>query len=245
MSSTAFLVGDNASVNKALADKICVPLLGCDSHRLNLAVRKYIKDQGYTEDISKVIALMQKLGTLKKSGHVRKSTDLDQRRKMTQDGLPCMKCYFQLLSFIVTSDKELAECLPSAAKNLKLEECLKVMKDFTSVSLKLQNEQFSKMESPTLFDALAAKYPGLEKYLGRSSIVHSPDFENALYKQQCQQALESHEEVVSVKAFSDVVTPISDSDLDSDFAYSILAKKIKNCRQHTRYEMGSSDIKCC
>ena len=98
LSSIAFLVEDNASV-KALADKVCVSLLECDSHRLNLAVRKYIKDQGDTEDIFKVNSIMQKLGTLK-----------------------------------------------------------------------LQNEQFSKIESRTLFDALAAKYPGLEKYLGRSFI---------------------------------------------------------------------------
>ena len=48
-----------------------------------------------------------------------------------------------------------------------------------------------------------------------------------------------------VKAFPDVVTPLSDSDPDSDIADSILAKKIKNYRQHTRYEMGSSDINCC
>ena len=54
-------------------------------------------------------------------------------------------------------------CLPSAAENLKLEECLKVMKDFNFVSLKLQKEQFSKMESRTLFD----KYPGLEKWADR------------------------------------------------------------------------------
>ena len=36
---------------------------------------------------------------------------------------------------------------------------------------------------------------------------------------------------------SDVVTPVSDSDPDSDFADSIFEKKIKNCCQHTRYEM--------
>ena len=72
-----------------------------------------------------------------------------------------MKCCSVIFNFcfIDTSDIELAECLPSAAENLtllKLEECLKVMKDFNSVSLKLQKEQFSKMESRTLFDALAA-----------------------------------------------------------------------------------------
>ena len=56
LSSIAFLVQNNAGFNKAIADKNCVTLLGCDSHRLNLAVRKYIKDLGYTEDISKVNA---------------------------------------------------------------------------------------------------------------------------------------------------------------------------------------------
>jgi hypothetical protein len=36
-----FLVGDNCSTNLALAELCGIPLVGCASHRLNLAVQPY------------------------------------------------------------------------------------------------------------------------------------------------------------------------------------------------------------
>ena len=38
------LIGDNCSTNKLLADLMEVPLVGCRSHRLNLAMEAYIKE---------------------------------------------------------------------------------------------------------------------------------------------------------------------------------------------------------
>eukprot|EP00644_Phytophthora_capsici_P010759 jgi/Phyca11/104645/e_gw1.9.920.1 len=37
-----FLVGDNCSTNQSIATKMGVPLVGCASHRFNLAVGKYL-----------------------------------------------------------------------------------------------------------------------------------------------------------------------------------------------------------
>jgi hypothetical protein len=36
-----FLVGDNCSTNRAIAEKMDIPLVGCASHRFNLAVNKF------------------------------------------------------------------------------------------------------------------------------------------------------------------------------------------------------------
>ena len=41
--AVSFIVGDNENMNKSIAKKIGVPLIGCYSHRLNLAVRKYLE----------------------------------------------------------------------------------------------------------------------------------------------------------------------------------------------------------
>ena len=38
----AFIVGDNAEVNKYIARRISVPFIGCFSHSLNPAVKKYL-----------------------------------------------------------------------------------------------------------------------------------------------------------------------------------------------------------
>ncbi|EGZ13114.1 hypothetical protein PHYSODRAFT_407182, partial [Phytophthora sojae] len=37
-----FLVGDNCNTNLSIATKMGVPLVGCASHRLNLAVKKFL-----------------------------------------------------------------------------------------------------------------------------------------------------------------------------------------------------------
>lgn len=52
------IIGDNCSANKALAGRLGKPLVGCASHRLNLAVQKYIDFHlaTITEQVSKVMS---------------------------------------------------------------------------------------------------------------------------------------------------------------------------------------------
>lgn len=64
-----FLVGDNCAVNKRLANLMEVPLVGCASHRLNLAVRDFLRPH---EDIlEEVQLLMRKLRTLNQAAKLR------------------------------------------------------------------------------------------------------------------------------------------------------------------------------
>ncbi|ETK70879.1 hypothetical protein L915_21792 [Phytophthora nicotianae] len=64
-----FLVGDNYEVNKQLANLMGVPLVGCASHRLNLAVREYLAP--HEDALAEVQALMRKLRTLKQAAKLR------------------------------------------------------------------------------------------------------------------------------------------------------------------------------
>ncbi|ETL36846.1 hypothetical protein F441_11590, partial [Phytophthora nicotianae CJ01A1] len=57
-----FLVGDNCAVNKRLANLMNVPLVGCASHRLNLAVREFLVP--FETALDQVQQLMRKLRTL-------------------------------------------------------------------------------------------------------------------------------------------------------------------------------------
>lgn len=56
--SITFLVGDNCETNKSLATLLGVPLIGCASHRFNLAVQKYLRD--YENILNKIESLFAK-----------------------------------------------------------------------------------------------------------------------------------------------------------------------------------------
>ncbi|KAE8885122.1 hypothetical protein PF003_g30866 [Phytophthora fragariae] len=64
-----FLVGDNCVVNRLLATRMGVPLVGCASHRLNRAVQADMKQ--HEEDLATVQSLMVRLRTLKQSAKLR------------------------------------------------------------------------------------------------------------------------------------------------------------------------------
>jgi len=64
-----FVVGDNCSVNRRLATLMGVPLVGCASHRLNLAVQADMAP--HEDDLAVVHALMIKLRTLTQAAKLR------------------------------------------------------------------------------------------------------------------------------------------------------------------------------
>ena len=64
-----FIVADNCSVNKRLAQLMGVPQIGCASHRLNLAVQDYLPN--HEGDLSAVQALMVKMRTLNSAAALR------------------------------------------------------------------------------------------------------------------------------------------------------------------------------
>ena len=63
------LVADNENLNKALARVLKVPMVGCASHRLNLAVNMFMNN--YEDLLDKIHATMLKMSSLKKSGALR------------------------------------------------------------------------------------------------------------------------------------------------------------------------------
>ncbi|KAE9286513.1 hypothetical protein PF008_g26646 [Phytophthora fragariae] len=64
-----YLVGDNCAVNTKLANLLAVPLVGCASHRLNLAVQKFMAN--HDSLLNKLQDLMRKLRNLNHSAKLR------------------------------------------------------------------------------------------------------------------------------------------------------------------------------
>jgi hypothetical protein len=76
------LIGDNCSVNQSMSTILKAPLIGCGSHKFNLAVRKWISNQRQLEEIIQRIAIvMKKASTLKVSAQLRKLTTLKTIRE--------------------------------------------------------------------------------------------------------------------------------------------------------------------
>lgn len=64
-----FLVGDNCSVNGSIARKLGVPLVGCASHRLNLAMNQYLET--HADILDKINELTKFLCGLNQSAKLR------------------------------------------------------------------------------------------------------------------------------------------------------------------------------
>ncbi len=73
-SNVAALVGDNCSTNKLFAKKADCKLIGCASHRFNLAVKDIMSP--YEDLLAKVNSLMKKLRNIIPSAKLRKLTHL-------------------------------------------------------------------------------------------------------------------------------------------------------------------------
>lgn len=56
ISVAKFLIGDNCSTNQSMAKKLNIPLVGCASHRFNLAVGKFL--EGSADLISQIQNMM-------------------------------------------------------------------------------------------------------------------------------------------------------------------------------------------
>lgn len=230
------ICGDNAEVNKALANLCNVPLVGCASHRFNLAVLDYLKP--YEELIKKVNNLMGKLKGLKMSGILRKFTSLCpvQKNDTRWSSIASMFYrYEQLKCFFIKEElslqTSLIDLIPNARDNSKITNLLGHLNTFNSVTLALQKEEITIADVRYLHDNLMSTYPTLSKYLSIDShIVHSPAFEMALVKIQEGQLNEltnvEKDSVSNLKLLASSSNITSDFSVNSEnYAYNVLSKR--------------------
>jgi hypothetical protein len=183
------LIGDNCSTNGATANLLGVPLLGCRSHRLNLAVEAYIA-QFLGPEVELVSELMSKLSTLKEAGRLRLSTSLRPVKRNKTHWLGVIKMlqrYERLLPSIDDSNPEVAELLPSPIQRNKIRDQIPKLLDFKDVTESLQRENITIGESQVLLQSLIHSFPEFlfESYIGTTArIVHSRVFEDAIVRIQ-------------------------------------------------------------
>lgn len=228
------MIGDNLPTNKLVADLMSVPLVGCRSHRLNLAIEDYINEH-LGEECEKVENLLSKLSTLNESKHLHLAMR-PVKRNATR--LVVVADMFKRLEHhmtkLQTACSEVAEFMPTDLQFITIRQHKKTLDDFKSITQKLQNRDTTISDTHVLFQSLIIEFPNFDfdQYLGiNAQIIHSPVFETAIIKiQNCDQNGMSSEETFAVKGLkTQIVTdPLLDNDDDLTFAERALKRKKSN-----------------
>ena len=223
-----FISMDNCSTNRKLSIDSGSPMVGCASHRLNLAVQKMLgAEEKRNRDgiitipasqmqllVRKVDLLMGELKTLKNSALLRTQTFLQpERRNATRwSSLFQMLLKWQRLRLHVAAVNNFAdkvnELTPSSVENRMLDEFTGKLKDFVSVSKLIQSGGEKRKylyEVKALFRKLVEDYGeefALAEIKQDADIVLNKHFENGIAKiQACNEEALSQQEKAAVKIF--------------------------------------------
>ena len=206
-----FITGDNcSSVNKLLVEGITdwyrtnknidrvLPLVGCASHRLNLAVQRLWKKEidPYHDIVKAVHALHVSLRSVKNNfklaaAKCQVTPQIEQETRWSSC-YKMMKLFFETLPMLNEGgfDRDTRLLFLSGPQIEEARELLNILEDVQSVSQELQRgdpEKNNLYTARLLFDNLIKDYPrlGFEIYVGiNSQIVHDRAFESAMVKLQ-------------------------------------------------------------
>ena len=189
-----FISGDNTACNPKLARLIGlkigkpVPLIGCASHKLNLAVQHYIRNtcQQLVDNLTELCRLLR---TLKNASKLRK---LDLLCAILKNDTRWGSTFAMIDRYVHLSEhfgdcdfgEDVLRCIPNAIDHSKIVKLRQELEYFQSISMELQREgsdQLDMHDVRVLFDDLISKFPIVRHHLAADAdIVHNKDFERAV-----------------------------------------------------------------
>lgn len=227
-SNVACLIGDNCNTNKALSRAASTPMIGCASHRFNLAVQDILlEDQ---DIIEKVNAVMLKLKTLTLAAKLFKLSGLRAKTKNTtrwSSVFEMLMRYEELKEHIILlSSDELDDLRLTSAETRRFSILLQRLKDLDSVTKRLQQDSTTLADVRLIFDAVIENFPETsERLKPDATIVQSVTFEAAIVKVQLgYQAALDRQEKASIERFS-VQSVHSDNSEDDELSFADRALK--------------------
>ncbi len=187
LSNIVVLIGDNCSTNRKISNDLAIPLLGCASHRFNLAVNKWIEDHPrYKSVLENIHDLMIQLCHLKNAARLRALTDLcaiKENATRWSSKYEMAKRYIRLEPHI-KSIQEVEDIVLTNRERRDLDDLMIHLSKFQSITKNLQVKGCSPLTVREVFDAMIEnEYPDMEHYLApESDIVNNPKFESGLVK---------------------------------------------------------------
>jgi hypothetical protein len=250
-SNVICLMGDNCSVNQSMARTMSVPLIGCASHKFNIAVRHWMEFQPQlTTIIKKVAAVMKKASTLKVAAKLRQQTKLacvkenDTRWSSTYN---MVRRFFQIqgqLNALV----EVLSLLPTPVEVDALSRGFKLLVNFNAITVMLQGEKMSFVKTRNIFNVLIADFPEMEHHLGTEShLVTDTNFEMGVmclaggmpltqYQLTAVANLAKTDERGGDAAFNNEMVDTEDRGEDESYAVRVVKRLKMQMQEHTQRE---------
>jgi hypothetical protein len=213
-----FLSGDNCNTNRKIASDLDLPLVGCASHRLNLAVNDLINSSSTL--VNQIRTIVHMMRTYKNRGKLAKVTSLipilDNATRWMSVMKMIKRCK-ELVPYITQANGFLGkilfiyifyfiylfiyylflyigrEILLVEQLNFNEVNCfIKRLNYFSEATNDLQNESINLDDVRAYFDLLIEECPELESRLGKNAqIIHDSVFEEAVIK-----VLRKHEAIL-------------------------------------------------
>ncbi|KAK1937009.1 hypothetical protein P3T76_009787 [Phytophthora citrophthora] len=226
------LVGDNCSVNKRLANLMGVPLVGCASHKLNLAVKTILAP--YEAELEAVQALMKHLRIINAAAKLRFATPLRPvLRQETRWGstYAMLKRFFWAARVHFTRRRRPRWNNAVSRCPTKVKGTFRRARRLQSVAMALQSGDLDLIGARDLLNGLIEQKPSVKSVIGPSAnIVRSPIFEAGCCKVLADSAnILSRDERLALRPMECRVSapPSEDSVVGSSFAERILKKRKK------------------
>jgi len=233
----SFIVCDNCSVNKRLARDTFKPMIGCASHRLNLAVGQFLTNQKDT--IEAINNLMKKLSTYRGTAKLSKLTPLKAVQYVAtrwSSAYDMMERFFTFVDVLDRADRYYCNLIPSEESVSEMKEVFKQMKVIQSVTKRIQAADVTMSDVRILFDSLMVKIPSLASHIAADApIVEEPNFESGLVKiQQHNEANLHYFEKLLLRPWllsSQSAATAEAAEEDEDFATQQLKKQRSSSEQ--------------
>jgi hypothetical protein len=194
LSNVLYLSGDNCSVNTALSERTGIPLVGCASHRFNLAVTAWL-DAKHKVLLDRLYALFAALSTIKYTAKLRsRGAGLVALKRCATRWLAIMLIvarHERIKESIYSPDfplkpGDLDHVLLTASERTKLVRLLPQLKILQHFTVRLQKPDLTLLQVRTYFDAVCESFTNdghehFQKYLSPDAdIVHNKTFETAV-----------------------------------------------------------------
>ncbi|KAL4141248.1 hypothetical protein PRNP1_014370 [Phytophthora ramorum] len=224
-----FVVADNCATNQAIATRLEVPLVGCASHRFNLAVCRYLED--YKTLIDQVQTLCIQLLYPNNAAELARHTHY---KPLRANATRWSSTYQMLARYVKIRDDikmvaAVEDLVPRPSSHRQIVQLVNKLEALDSVCVKRQSEERTFADVRLLFDAVMAKFPATSHHLSSSAqIVHSPVIERAVVKLLSDRVLTAEEEG-SVSRFVVTDSTANEPQRQVDFATETLRQAKRSC----------------
>ncbi|ETL77656.1 hypothetical protein L917_21410 [Phytophthora nicotianae] len=164
-----FIIGDNCITIQAIATRMGLPLVGCASHRINLAIQQHVAE--HEALLSQVNELACQLRTKKNAATLLKHTELRPAKRNVTRWSSTFKMARRFLQIKDAAKpvETVEELVPRSRDCRKLEKLHHDLQALDSICVTLPSNNTTLADVCTLFDGVVKRYPEMANYLAKDA----------------------------------------------------------------------------